>query len=105
MQPKFKYGDLVSFTKIKEETQRFKETGDLRYIYQNKLDKVFFQLDIANGSSKDVPRRLAFNKVLLEKAFDIAKHLMNTKAVHTNKSGATLTGTEINPFEIMKISN
>ena len=30
------------FTKNKERLQKFKETGDSRYIYQNKLDKAFF---------------------------------------------------------------
>ena len=28
------------FTKNKERIKKFKETGDSRYIYQNKLDKV-----------------------------------------------------------------
>ena len=27
------------FTKNKEKIQKFKETGDLRYIYQNELDE------------------------------------------------------------------
>ena len=28
--------------------QKFKETGNSRYIYKNKLDKAYFQHDMAN---------------------------------------------------------
>ena len=38
----FAFSDCRPFTKNKERTQTFKETRDLRYIYQNKLDKVCF---------------------------------------------------------------
>ena len=41
-QPGFTYSACVPFTKNKERIQNFKETGDSRYIYQNKLDKVCF---------------------------------------------------------------
>ena len=41
-QPGFTYSACVPFTKNKERIQKFKETGDSRYIYQNKLDKVCF---------------------------------------------------------------
>ena len=32
--------------KNKERIQKFKETGESRYIYQNKLDKACFQDDV-----------------------------------------------------------
>ena len=51
----------------------FKETGDSRYIYQNEPDKVCFQHDIAYGDFKDLSRRTAFDKLLRDKAFNIAK--------------------------------
>ena len=35
--------------KKKERLHRFKETGDSKYIYQNELDKVCFQHDMAYG--------------------------------------------------------
>ena len=41
-QPGFTYSACVPFTKNKERIQKFKESGDSRYIYQNKLDKVCF---------------------------------------------------------------
>ena len=51
-----------------------KETGDSTYIYQNELDKACFQHDIAYGDFKDLNRRTAFDKILRDKAFNIAKY-------------------------------
>ena len=48
-QPGFTYSACGSFTKNKERIRKFKETRDSRYIYQNKLDKVCFQNDMAYG--------------------------------------------------------
>ena len=61
------------FTKNNERTQKFKETGDSRYIYKNKLDKVCFQHDTAYRYFKDLPRITASDKVLLDAAFNIVK--------------------------------
>ena len=61
------------FTKNKERIQKFEETGDTKYIYQNKLDKACFQHDVAYGDFKDLARRTAADKFLRNKAFDIAK--------------------------------
>ena len=41
------------FTKSKERIQKYKETGDSKYIYRNKLDKACFQNDTAFGDFKD----------------------------------------------------
>ena len=54
---KFTYNASGPFTRNKERVQKFKETGDSRYIYQNKLDKVCFQQDMAYGDFKDLNRR------------------------------------------------
>ena len=48
-QPGFTYSTFGLFTKNKERIQKFKETGDSRYIYQNELGKACFQHDIAYG--------------------------------------------------------
>ena len=48
--------------------------GDSRYIYQNELDKVCFQHDMAYGDFKDLNRRTAADKVWRDKAFSIAKN-------------------------------
>ena len=48
-QPGFTYSACGSFTKNKERIQRFKQTGDSRYIYRNELDKACFQHDMPYG--------------------------------------------------------
>ena len=52
-QPEFTYSACGSFTKSKERTQKFKETGDSQYIYQKELDKACFEHDMADGDFKD----------------------------------------------------
>ena len=70
----FTYSTCGPFTKNKERIEKFKETGDSRYIYQNELDKAWFQHDIAYGDLKDLPRRTAADKVLRDKACNIATY-------------------------------
>ena len=60
--------------KNKERIQKLKETEDSRYVYQNELDKACSQHDIANGDFQDLTRRTASDKILHDKAFDIAKN-------------------------------
>ena len=45
------------FTTKNLKTKKFKETGDSRYIYLNKLHKAFFQYDMACEDFKDLPRK------------------------------------------------
>ena len=59
--------------KEKKESRKFKKTGDTKYIYKNKLDKPCFQHDMAYGDFKNLARRTAADKVLRDKAFNIAK--------------------------------
>ena len=73
-QPVFTYSACGSFTKNKERIQKFKETRDIKYIQKNELDKACFQQDIANGDFKNLARRTASDKVLRNKAFNIAKN-------------------------------
>ena len=55
--------------------QKFKETGDSRYFYQNELEKACFQHDdITYGDFKDLLRRTASGKVLRDKAFNSARN-------------------------------
>ena len=54
--------------------QKFKETGDLQYIYQNELDKACFWHDMAYEDFKDLIRRTASDKILCDEAFNIAKN-------------------------------
>ena len=74
-QPGFTYSACGSFTKNKERIKKFKETGDMKYIYRNKLDKAYFQHDMAYGNFIDLARRTASDKVLRNKGFNIAENL------------------------------
>ena len=73
-QPGFTYSAFGPFTKNKERIQKFKETGDTDYIYKNELDKACFQHDMAYGDFKDLKRRTFPDKVLIDKAFNIAEN-------------------------------
>ena len=70
----FTYNACGPFTKNKERMQKFKETGDTSYIYKNELDQACFQHDMAYGDFKDLKRRTASDKILRDKAFNIAKN-------------------------------
>ena len=48
-------------------------TGDTNYIYKNELDKACFAHDVAYSDSKDLTKRTIADKVLRDKAFNIAK--------------------------------
>ena len=65
----------LPFTKNKERIQKFKETGDTKYIYKNELDKACFQHDMTYGDFKDLAERTVAEKVLKYKSFNIAKDL------------------------------
>ena len=75
-QPRFTCSACGPFTKNKERIQKFKETGDTSYIYKNELDKACFQHDMAYGDFKDLKRRTASDKILRNKAINIAKNPM-----------------------------
>ena len=73
-QPGFTSSACRPFTRNKERIKKFKETGDSRYIYQNELDKACFQHDMTYADFKDLTRRTASDKILRDKAFNIAKN-------------------------------
>ena len=72
-QPQFTYIACGPFTKHKQRIQKFKETGDTNYVYKNELDKACFAHDAAYSDSKDLTKRTVADKILKNRAFDIAK--------------------------------
>ena len=72
--PEFKYSACGPLAKNRERTKKIKEKGDWRYIYQNKLDKACCRHDMDYGDFKDLSRITASDKVLRDKAFNIAKN-------------------------------
>ena len=73
-QPRFVYSACGPFTRHKERIKEFKRTGDTRYIYRNELDKACFQHDSAYADHKDLINRTKSDKVLRDKAYDIASN-------------------------------
>ena len=41
-EPGFSYGACGAFTKYRERSQNCRETGNLKHLYRNELDKAFF---------------------------------------------------------------
>ena len=72
--PGFTHSACGPFPKNKERIQKFKETEDSRHIYQNELHKACFQYVMAYGEFGYLTRRTASDKILCDKAFDIAKN-------------------------------
>ena len=50
------------------------QTVDASYIYENELDKAWFQHDMAYSKYKDLEKRTQSDKVLKDKAFEIANN-------------------------------
>ena len=71
--PGFTYSACGTFTKNKERTEKFMQTGNTNYIYKNDLDKAF-QHYMAYGKFKYVAKRTQSDQVLRNKAFEIAKN-------------------------------
>ena len=53
-QPGFTYSAYGPFTKTKERIEKFMQTGNTDFIYENELDKACLQHDMAYGKSKDL---------------------------------------------------
>ena len=70
-QPGFTYSTCSPFTKNKERTEKFMQTGNTYFIHKNELDKACFQHDMAYGKLKDLIKRTQSDKVLKDKAFKI----------------------------------
>ena len=73
-QPGFTYSACGRFRKSKERITKFKETGDISYIYKNELDKACFQYSMPYRDFKYLIRRTFSDIILRDKAFNIAKN-------------------------------
>ena len=73
-QPQFIYSACGPFTRHRERIKKFKQTDDTCYIYINDLDKACFQHDSAYADNKDLINRTKADKVLRDKAYDIASN-------------------------------
>ena len=65
---------MWTINKKTERIKKNKETEDSQYIYQNELDKACFQHNMVYGDFKDLTKRTTSDKILHDKAFNIAKN-------------------------------
>ena len=71
-QPGLTYSACGLVTKHRERIQKFRGTGDLNDIYKNELDKFCFAHDAAYSDSKDFARKTVSDKILKDKAYEVA---------------------------------
>ena len=70
-QPGLMYSASGSLKKNKERIKKSKDTGDLRYIYENEFDKACSQHDMVSGDFKYLASKSAADKVLRNKAVNL----------------------------------
>ena len=55
-----------------KELKKLRETDNLKYLYRNELGKACFALDAAYSDSKDLAKRIMLDKILKDRAYEIA---------------------------------
>ena len=73
-QPVFTYSVCGPFTKHCERIKKFRETGSLRHLYRNDLDKACFAHDAAYSDSKGLSKRTISDKILRDRTYEIARN-------------------------------
>ena len=72
--PGFNYSSYGPFTKHRERIQKFRQTGNLKHLYRNSLDKACFAHDAAYLDSKDLAKRTISDKILKDRAYEIPRN-------------------------------
>ena len=62
------------FPKHRERIQKFRETGYLKHLYKNELDKACFAHDAAYSDSKYLAKRNVSGKILKDRPYEIARN-------------------------------
>ena len=73
-QPGLTYCACEPFIKHHERIQKFRETDNLKHFYRNELDKACFARDAAYSDSKDLAKRTILDKILKDRAYEIARN-------------------------------
>ena len=71
--PGFTYRACGPFTKYLERTQKFGETGNLKHLYRNELDKASFAHDAVCSDNRDLAKITISDKILKDRAYEITK--------------------------------
>ena len=70
----FIYSAFGPFTKYLERIQKFRETGNLKHLYRNELDKACFAHDVAYCDSNDLSKTTISDRNLKDIAYEIARN-------------------------------
>ena len=71
-QPGFAYSACGRFTKNRERIKKCRQSGNLKHLYRNELEKACFANDTAYSDSKDVVEIIISDKILKDRAYKIA---------------------------------
>ena len=72
-QPRFTYSACEPVTKHGKRIKKFRETGNLKHLYRNELDKTCFAHDAPYFDSKGFAKRIISDKILRDRASEIAR--------------------------------
>ena len=61
------------FTEYRQAIQKFRDTGNLKYVYRNKVDKDCCAHDVAYSDSKDLATRTISDKIAKDRCYEIAR--------------------------------
>ena len=102
----FTYNACGPFTKIEERIQKFLRLENIENISKNDLDKAYFQHDMAYRKYKDLNKRTQSDKVLRDKAFEIASNPKSDgyKFLDKNLQWLLLNLCRISQFELMQVN-
>ena len=102
----FTYNACGPFTKIEERIQKFLRLENIENIYKNDLDKAYFQHDMPYRKYKDLNKRTQSDKVLRDKAFEIASNPKSDgyKFLDKNLQWLLLNLCRISQFELMQVN-
>ena len=102
----FTYNACGPFTKIEERIQKFLRLENIENIYKNDLDKAYFQHDMSYRKYKDLNKRTQSDKVLRDKAFEIASNPKSDgyKFLDKNLQWLLLNLCRISQFELMQVN-
>ena len=65
---------LVDHILNREEVNYINETGNLKHLYRNELDKACFAHNVPYSDSKDLAKRTISDKILKDRACEIARN-------------------------------
>ena len=72
--PGFTISACGPFTKHCGRIQKFRETGNLKHLYRDELDKACFAcFDTAHSDSKDLVKKAISDKILKDRVYEIAR--------------------------------